>query len=93
MVRFSDQMDVVVLNGKFDDPEVGARGNGEGVAHGREGPVRSQAADRRNGAEGHVHGMGGEVFGASSMRYAGPPSRRPLPSGAGAAAAPCAGHG
>src|SRR5207253_10408570 len=40
-----DQMEVIVLDRKFDDPELGARGRGKGAAHGGEEPAGAKAAD------------------------------------------------
>jgi len=81
-------MNVIGLDRKFDDPELGARGRGEGAAHGREDPSGAEAADGVHGPERDVEGMGGDVPGAGPVRHAGPPSGRGLATGARPAPAP-----
>ena len=83
---------MVVLHTELKDPKALVGGRGERAADGREDPVAPEAADGRDGPQRHVHGMGGDVFGASPMRHPGPVSGRPLPPGTGAAPAPRAGE-
>jgi hypothetical protein len=44
MLRFRDEMDVIVLNREFDDSEFGPRGRGERATHAREHAARAEAA-------------------------------------------------
>ena len=83
-----DQMEVIVLDRKFDDPELGARGRGKGAAHGGEEPAGAKAADLIHGPKRHVNGMGGDVPGPRPMRDARPSSWSGLATGAGSAPAP-----
>ena len=87
-VRLCDQMNVIVLDRKVNDPEILARGNGQRAVHVRENTCRAEATDCLHRAQRNVDGLRGDVYRAPAMRDAGPPPGRDLPSGTGAATAP-----
>ena len=88
-----DEMDVVVLDGELENPELRVRGGGEGAAHGREEPSGPEGTDGIDRPERHVHGMGRDVVRARPVGYAGPASGHGFAPGAGPAPAPGAGGG
>ena len=45
ILRFGDEMHVIVLHGELDDPEVTTARRGEGAAHRREDAARAEAAE------------------------------------------------
>ena len=87
-IRLCNQMNVIVLDRKLNDPEILARGNCQGAAHVRENTRRAEATDCLHRAQRDVDGLRGDVYRAPAMRDTGPPPGRDLPSGAGAATAP-----
>jgi hypothetical protein len=93
VLRLSDEMDVIVLNREFYDPEVRVRGRGKGAADGREDPVGSKAADSLDRSQGHVDGMRRSVLRTRPVGNAGTPAGRALTASAGPAPAPSARRG
>jgi len=90
-IRFGDEMDVIVLNRELNDPEILARGNGEGAAHVWEDTRSAQATNGLHRSHRDMHGLSGDVRSARPMRNAGPPaSGRELAPGAGTSPAPSA---
>ena len=92
-IRLCNQMNVIVLDRKLNDPEILARGNCQGAAHVRENTRRAEATDCLHRAQRNVDGLRGDVYRAPAMRDTGPPRGRDLPSGAGASTAPRARSG
>jgi hypothetical protein len=86
-------MDVVLLDGKLEYPEIRARGRTEGAAHGGEHGARAKATDRLNPAERHVYRMRADVSGPGSVGHAGSPPRTALAAGAGSPSTPRSGCG
>ena len=46
VIRFDDEVDVILLNGELQNPEIRVRSRAEGAAHGGKGPRGAQAAER-----------------------------------------------
>jgi len=90
-VGLGDEMDVIVLHGKLNDPEIPARRRGQRVAHEREDARRAQAADGLQRPQRHVHGVESDVRRARAVRHAGPAAGGGLAPSAGASPAPRAG--
>jgi len=87
IIRFDDEMQVVILHTEMENPEAPVRGHGERAADGRKDPPRAQATDGRSGPERCVHGLRRDVRRPRNMRHAGPtagrgfpPSPRPAPT-------------
>ena len=87
-IRFGDQMNVIVLDRKLNDPEILATGNGQGAAYVWEDTRRAQAADCLHSAQRHVDRLSGDVQRARAMRNAGPAPSHALAAGAGTSPAP-----
>ncbi len=84
----ADQVDVIVLDAEFQDPEPVAGRDGETPAKLDEHTVGAQAADRLRGAQRDEHGMGGMVDWSYDVRDAGTSSRGALSASTAATAAP-----
>src|SRR5437773_7593482 len=87
-VGLGDEMNVIVLHGELNDPEIRARRRGQGAAHAREDAGRTQAADGFHGPQRHVYGVESDVWRARPVRHAGPAARRWLAPSTGAPPAP-----
>ena len=76
VIRFHDQVKMVVLCAEMENPEAPVGGRGERAANRREHPCGSKTADEAPGAERQVHGVRGDVGGPHAMRDSGPAARR-----------------
>jgi hypothetical protein len=70
IVRFDDQMDMIVLNAEVDDAEARARRLSERTTHDGEDGARPKASDRRRRPKGNVHRMRCFVFWSRPVRHA-----------------------
>jgi hypothetical protein len=88
VLGLGDEMDVILLDGEFHNPKIGVRSRDEGAADRGEDAARAEAAERGDGAQRDVHGMGGDVRGSGAVWHAGAAAGGGLPASARATPAP-----
>ena len=90
VLRFGDEVNVIVLHGVLDDAEVAAWRGREGAAARRKDASGAQACENGGGPERHVDGVSASMRWSPAMRYAGTATGPWLPTRAASASAPCA---
>jgi hypothetical protein len=83
-----EEMHVIVLDRKLNDPEIDVPGRSDGAAHGGENTCRAQALQRIYGAQRNMNRMSRHMRRARTMRDGTATSGRQLPARSAPAPAP-----
>src|SRR5262249_51590136 len=88
VVRLGDEVDVVILDAEFDDPEPGLGRGSDRAAHGGKDSLCPEAVNGVDCPHRDVHGVRGGVPWPSTVRHPGTTTGGELPSCAGSATTP-----